>query len=311
MSTRPLVLGARQEDFVLVLKCLPTACMKVLWRIVAPEILAKYSVQAPSTWQVSPPARPSANRRSLHFRFAIMEQPSVIDPPPAEEERWTTLFMAIVRWVAWKRREPFARLFLPAMEQSVSNPPEGWKGHNVRPHYNALCEFLHAEQANRSDLFRGYGPRPAFDFFRSIFVKVHSMFYERRQSNFLPSAIFCSVGLVCLEAFGHEVNVGLRWAWVTELRRRLERFRAADNPLDWLPTDKGLLFLSCTCAYYNTEAMLQLAQPAPGELGIAEEFAARVCRHHPEFYANFLRPLFVEEDLARNADLPAVVSPSK
>ena len=104
--------------------------------------------------------------------------------------------------------------------------------------------------------------------------------------------------------------MGMRMAWVTELRRRLERSRAADNPLDWLPPDKGLLF-SHALVLIIIQKEFPVAQPAQGELGIAEEYAARVCHRFPEFYANFLRPLFVEEDLARNAELPAVVSPSK
>ena len=85
-----------------------------------------------------------------------------------------------------------------------------------------------------------------------------------------------------------------------------------ENTLEWLPFDMGLL-LSHAMVLIVIQKHLAPAelQDEQEERGIAEEFAARVCQRFPTFYANFLRPLLVEEDLARNAELPAVVSPSK
>ena len=253
------------------------------------------------------PAYKTTREASIpHYEIASMEEPSVIDPPPPEEEVDDTLH-GLFRWIVWKKPPHGFRVILPAAEQSITNPPEGWDGPQSSPivQFSVRISSLRASKPNGS--LRGIRPTPRLMISsRRIYTKVHWLLFEKWRSNFLPSAIFCSVGIQCLESFGHEaLNIGMRWTWITEFRRRLDRLRTADNPLDWLPMDKGLLF-SHALVLIVIQKYVSPAQPQPAqnELGIAEEFAARVCQRHPEFYANFLRSLFVEEDLARNAELP-------
>ena len=98
--------------------------------------------------------------------------------------------------------------FFPSKSKSIGEPPEGWKGHRVRPAYSPLCRFLHDERSDRSGLFRGYGPRPNFDFFSRIYAKIHWLLFEKWRTHYTATSIFYAVGTKCLESYGRELFHG-------------------------------------------------------------------------------------------------------